>query len=141
MQGVDLSGRPKNLYGVMRKMSEKQKGLDQVYDVRALRVVVKSKTDCYAVLNQVWHRTRPPYQALFPWNPTLHLICNRLLSTFPYLQISYSQVRQGLHLSSSCRGHLITKKQYPCTIFVLRGDCTVARMRLLKALLVPNKEM
>jgi len=50
---VDLSGRPKNLYGVMRKMREKQKGLDQVYDVRALRVVVKSKTDCYAVLNQV----------------------------------------------------------------------------------------
>lgn len=53
LEGVDLSGRPKNLYGVMRKMKDKQKGLSQVYDVRALRVIVRSKTDCYRVLQQV----------------------------------------------------------------------------------------
>lgn len=53
VEGVDLSGRPKNLYGVMRKMRDKQKGLNQVYDVRALRVIVKSKADCYRVLQQV----------------------------------------------------------------------------------------
>ena len=55
LEGVDLSGRPKNLYGVMRKMRDKQYGLNEVYDVRALRVVVKSKADCYAVLQEVWH--------------------------------------------------------------------------------------
>ena len=53
VEGVDLSGRPKNLYGIMRKMKDKQKGLNQVYDVRALRVIVKSKADCYRVLQQV----------------------------------------------------------------------------------------
>lgn len=53
VEGVDLSGRPKNLYGIMRKMKDKQKGLKQVYDVRALRVIVKSKADCYRVLQQV----------------------------------------------------------------------------------------
>lgn len=53
LEGVDLSGRPKNLYGVCRKMRDKQKGLSQVYDVRALRVIVHSKHDCYAVLQEV----------------------------------------------------------------------------------------
>ena len=49
----DLSGRPKNLWGVYRKMCAKGYGLDQVYDVRALRVVVDSKSDCYEVLREV----------------------------------------------------------------------------------------
>ena len=53
LEGIDLSGRPKNLYGIMRKMKDKQKGLSQVYDVRALRVIVRSKADCYKVLQQV----------------------------------------------------------------------------------------
>ena len=53
LEGVDLSGRPKNLYGIMRKMKDKQKGLNQVYDVRALRVIVRTKADCYRVLQQV----------------------------------------------------------------------------------------
>lgn len=50
---VDLSGRPKNLYGVFKKMKEKEQKVDAVLDVRALRVIVKSKTDCYEVLRQV----------------------------------------------------------------------------------------
>ena len=49
----DLSGRPKNLWGVFSKMRAKGYGLDQVYDVRALRVVVPSKSDCYEVLREV----------------------------------------------------------------------------------------
>ena len=53
LEGVDLSGRPKNLYGVMKKMHAKNKAVDQVYDVRALRVIVQSKNDCYAVLREV----------------------------------------------------------------------------------------
>ena len=54
LQG-DLSGRPKNLWGVYRKMLQKGYGLDQVYDVRALRVVVESKADCYEMLREVTH--------------------------------------------------------------------------------------
>jgi GTP pyrophosphokinase len=49
----DLSGRPKNLWGVFSKMRAKGYGLDQVYDVRALRVVVNTKSDCYEVLREV----------------------------------------------------------------------------------------
>ncbi len=56
LQG-DLSGRPKNLWGVYRKMLQKGYGLDQVYDVRALRVVVESKADCYEMLREVTHLT------------------------------------------------------------------------------------
>ncbi len=54
----DLSGRPKNLWGVYRKMLQKGYGLDQVYDVRALRVVVESKADCYEVLREVCSNCR-----------------------------------------------------------------------------------
>ncbi len=50
---IDLSGRPKNLYGVFKKMQGKNRAVDEVLDVRALRVVVKSKVDCYQVLRQV----------------------------------------------------------------------------------------
>lgn len=53
---VDLSGRPKNLYGVFKKMKDKQRNVDDVLDVRALRVIVRSKTDCYEVLRQVCFR-------------------------------------------------------------------------------------
>lgn len=41
-------------YGVFSKMQRKGLGsLDQVYDVRALRIIVKSKEDCYAALREV----------------------------------------------------------------------------------------
>lgn len=53
---VDLSGRPKNLYGVFKKMKDKQRNVNDVLDVRALRVIVRSKTDCYEVLRQVCFR-------------------------------------------------------------------------------------
>jgi ppGpp synthetase/RelA/SpoT-type nucleotidyltranferase len=49
----DLSGRPKNLYGIFTKMRAKNYQVDQVYDARALRVIVKRKEDCYQVLRQV----------------------------------------------------------------------------------------
>ena len=51
---ADLSGRPKNLWGVFGKMAAKGYGLESVYDVRALRVIVSSKADCYEALRQVW---------------------------------------------------------------------------------------
>lgn len=50
----DISGRPKNLYGIWLKM--KTSGitdLSQIYDVTALRVVVTNKHDCYQALRVV----------------------------------------------------------------------------------------
>jgi GTP pyrophosphokinase/guanosine-3',5'-bis(diphosphate) 3'-pyrophosphohydrolase len=50
----DISGRPKNLYGIWTKMRDGRiQSLDQVYDVTALRVVVANKHDCYVALRAV----------------------------------------------------------------------------------------
>ncbi|WP_439115165.1 RelA/SpoT family protein [Hydrogenophaga sp.] len=51
-QGVTSSvqGRPKHIYSIVKKMRGKSLDFDQVFDIRALRVVVPQVDDCYAVL-------------------------------------------------------------------------------------------
>jgi GTP pyrophosphokinase len=46
-------GRPKHIYSIWRKMQRKQLAFDQLYDVRAVRVVVETVSDCYAALGIV----------------------------------------------------------------------------------------
>jgi len=46
-------GRPKHIYSIVKKMRGKSLGFDQVYDVRALRIVVASVPECYAALSWV----------------------------------------------------------------------------------------
>ena len=53
ISNVDLVGRPKNLYSVWKKMQNKKYNLEQLYDLRALRIVVRSKADCYWALREV----------------------------------------------------------------------------------------
>jgi len=60
----DLSGRPKNLHGLFQKMCKKGYTMDEIYDVRAVRVIVGSKTDCYAALREV-HRLWEPVEGRF----------------------------------------------------------------------------
>jgi len=55
----DLSGRSKNLYSLYRKMQKKGYGMDQIYDVRAVRIIVGSKADCYEALRQVHQLWEP----------------------------------------------------------------------------------
>ena len=55
----DLSGRPKNLYSLFQKMKKKGYSMDEIYDVRAIRVIVNSKADCYAALRQVHNMWDP----------------------------------------------------------------------------------
>ena len=54
-QGVQatVQGRPKHIYSIVKKMRGKSLGFDQVYDIRALRIVVPSVPDCYAALSWV----------------------------------------------------------------------------------------
>ena len=54
--GADVQGRPKHLYSIWKKMRGKQLGFDQVFDVRALRVIVDDVDACYAALAAVQGR-------------------------------------------------------------------------------------
>ena len=53
---AEVAGRPKHIYSIWRKMQRKQLGFDQVLDVRAVRVLVDSVSDCYAALGVVHGR-------------------------------------------------------------------------------------
>ena len=50
---VDIYGRPKNLYSIYKKMLTQNKGLSQIYDVLAVRVIVNTVAECYGVLGIV----------------------------------------------------------------------------------------
>ncbi|HZO23875.1 MAG TPA: bifunctional (p)ppGpp synthetase/guanosine-3',5'-bis(diphosphate) 3'-pyrophosphohydrolase [Steroidobacteraceae bacterium] len=50
---AEVYGRPKHMYSIYRKMHRKQLAFEQLFDVRAVRVVVSSVPDCYAALGVV----------------------------------------------------------------------------------------
>ncbi|WP_444893237.1 GTP diphosphokinase [Microbulbifer sp. TRSA001] len=49
----DVYGRAKHIYSIWRKMRRKNIGFSQVYDIRAVRILVPTVRDCYAVLGIV----------------------------------------------------------------------------------------
>ncbi len=55
---AELSGRGKHIYSIYRKMQQKQRNFDEIYDVVGVRVIVESKKDCYGalgVVHSMWH--------------------------------------------------------------------------------------
>jgi guanosine-3',5'-bis(diphosphate) 3'-pyrophosphohydrolase len=56
---AELSGRPKHLYSIHRKMQRKRAEFGEIYDVHALRVLVADVRDCYAALGVVHSLWRP----------------------------------------------------------------------------------
>jgi len=61
---AELSGRPKHLWSIAEKMKRKHVGVDQVYDLLAVRVIVADVPTCYAVLG-VAHTLWPPIPGQF----------------------------------------------------------------------------
>ena len=51
---VDIKGRAKHHYSIYRKMQRKKIGIDEIYDVIALRLLVNSTAECYACLSAVY---------------------------------------------------------------------------------------
>ena len=50
---ADVSGRPKHIYSIWKKMQRKHLRFDQLFDVRALRIIVGTVEQCYQVLSIV----------------------------------------------------------------------------------------
>jgi len=48
-----VSGRPKHIYSIWRKMQRKRLDFDQIFDMRAVRILVKEERDCYGALGVV----------------------------------------------------------------------------------------
>jgi GTP pyrophosphokinase len=55
---AEVTGRAKHIYSIWRKMHRKDIGFSQVYDIRAIRVLVPTISDCYAVLGIVHSKWR-----------------------------------------------------------------------------------
>src|SRR5690606_3936946 len=56
---AEVTGRPKHIYSIWKKMQRKGVGLEDLFDVRAVRVLVDSVKDCYAVLGLVHNLWTP----------------------------------------------------------------------------------
>ena len=56
---VEISGRPKHIYSIYKKMTQKGKPFDLVRDVRAVRLIVPDIPACYAALGVIHTHWRP----------------------------------------------------------------------------------
>ena len=59
IEEFDLSGRPKHLWSIWQKMRKRNTPFEAIYDMMALRVIVRTVPDCYHVLGVIHHVWTP----------------------------------------------------------------------------------
>ncbi|MGZ8983836.1 MAG: RelA/SpoT family protein [Methylotenera sp.] len=55
----EVSGRPKHIYSIIKKMKSKHLDFSELYDIRAVRILVDDIKDCYAVLGLIHNLWQP----------------------------------------------------------------------------------
>jgi GTP pyrophosphokinase len=53
IKDVEVTGRPKHLWSIYKKMKQRDKPYEEIYDLLAIRVLVKSVPDCYHALGVI----------------------------------------------------------------------------------------
>lgn len=53
IQDLEIYGRPKHIYSIWKKMQKKHLRFEQLFDIRAVRVLVPNLTDCYTALSAI----------------------------------------------------------------------------------------
>ena len=59
IEDVSVYGRPKHIYSIYRKLVDKHKSFDEIYDLSAIRVLTENLTDTYAVLGAIHAHWKP----------------------------------------------------------------------------------
>ncbi len=59
---AEVQGRPKHLYSIYRKMKSRNKPLEEIYDLFAIRIIVSEVAECYYVLGIIHNLFIPVYE-------------------------------------------------------------------------------
>src|SRR5436309_1265780 len=59
LRECEITGRPKNLWSIYKKMKQRGKPFEEIYDLLAVRVLVNTIPECYHVLGIIHHKSTP----------------------------------------------------------------------------------
>jgi len=59
LSGLEITGRPKNLWSIYKKMKKRGKPFEEIYDLLAVRVLVNTIPECYHALGAIHHKWTP----------------------------------------------------------------------------------